>query len=123
MARLQSIRDVGDLANRAFVEEEDQQRFSETLAKCSAALKPALASASPDLATAERAAIDALDAAVAEKQADLLATAPSASGTLKAKIALVQLGEKLKAANALARPGGDRHQHRQRRIDLLRPDR
>jgi len=100
VARLQSIRDVGDLANRAFVEEEDQQRFSDTLAKCSAALKPAVASASPELASAERNAIDALDAAVAEKQADLLSTAPSASSTLKAKIALVQLSEKLKAANA-----------------------
>jgi urea transport system permease protein len=100
IARLQSIRDVADLANRAFVEEEDQQRFADVLTNCAAALKPAAASAPTDLAAAEKNAIDAINAAVAEKQADLLSTAPSASGTLKAKIALVQLGEKLKDANA-----------------------
>jgi urea transport system permease protein len=100
IARLQSIRDVGELANRAFIEEEDQQRFADTLKKCADALKPASISASGDLADAEHSAINALDAAVAEKQTDLLSTAPSASATSRARIALVQLGQKLKDANA-----------------------
>jgi len=99
-ARLESIRDVGELANRAFVEEDDQQRFSDTLAKCSTALKAALPSATGDLADAERSTITALDAAVAEKQTDLLSTAPSESTTTTAKIALVQLADKLTNANA-----------------------
>jgi urea transport system permease protein len=100
VARLQSIRDVGELANRAFVEEEDQKRFADTLKKCSDALKPALSTVPGGVADAERAAINAMDEAIAEKQTDLLATAPSSSTTTKAKIALVQLGQKLKDANA-----------------------
>jgi urea transport system permease protein len=100
-ARLLSIRDVGERANRAFLDVADQQRMADQFTACSTALKGALASAAPDIAAAMQDAIAALDAAAAEKPADLLAAAPGSSGASKAKIALMELNSKLKDAGAM----------------------
>jgi urea transport system permease protein len=105
-ARLLSIRDVGDRANSAFLNVADQQRFADQLSKCSAALKAALGSASPDIAAAMNDAIAAIEAAATEKPKDLLAPAPGSSTTSKAKIALMELNSKLKDAGAMPELAG-----------------
>ncbi len=99
VVRVQSIRDVGEWAAQAFVDQGTQKRFA---LECSAGASTLHDGAPPAVAAEAAGAVAALQAAAADKPASLIAAAPGAAATLKAKIATAKLQAALKAADPSA---------------------
>jgi urea transport system permease protein len=88
-ARLQSIRDTGERAAKAFVDQPVQQRVADTLKKCRDALTGNESAAR---------AIAAIDAALAQRKTSLLATIPDSESL--SRVAQLLAPQKIPAAQA-----------------------
>ena len=98
VARLQSIRDVGERAAQAFVDQDTQKRFAQECLAGASALRADTSTPSASGLVAD--AISALQAAAADKPKDLVSPAPGGPAVLKVKIALAKLQSALKPADA-----------------------